>query len=59
MTYPSSFRCKVLSVRKKEGLTIAQAARFCVEIASVTHWVKNPNPKQTRNKPATKIDMKV
>ncbi|MCO6428237.1 transposase, partial [Nitrosomonas communis] len=45
-------------VRKKEGLTIAQAAaHFCVGIASVTRWVKNPNPKQTRNKPATKIDM--
>ncbi|MBX3630052.1 MAG: IS630 transposase-related protein [Nitrosomonas sp.] len=58
MTYPLSFRNKVLSVRKKEGLTIAQvAARFCVGIASVTRWVRNPNPKQTRNKPATKIDM--
>ncbi|WP_304052999.1 hypothetical protein [Nitrosomonas communis] len=58
MTYPSSFRCKVLSVRKKEGLTITQAAaHFCVGIASVTRWVKNPNPKQTRNKPVTKIDM--
>jgi transposase len=58
MTYPSSFRCKVLSVRKKEGLTIAQAAtRFCVGIASMTRRVKNPNPRQTRNKPATKIDM--
>jgi|CXWL01.1.fsa_nt_gi transposase len=58
MNYPSSFRCKVLSVRKKEGLTISQvAARFCVGIANVTRWVKNPNPKQPRNKPATKIDM--
>lgn len=58
MTYPSSFRRKVLSVREKEGLTIAQvAARFCVGIASVTRWVKNPDPKLTRNKPATKIDM--
>ena len=59
MTYPSSFRRKVLSVRSSEGLTIAQvAARFCVGIASVTRWVKNPDPKLTRNKPATKIDMK-
>ena len=58
MTYPSSFRRKVLSVREKEGLTIAQvAARFCVGIASVTRWIKNPDPKLTRNKPATKIDM--
>ena len=58
MTYPSSFRRKVLSVREKEGLTISQvAARFCVGVASVTRWVKNPDPKLTRNKPATKIDM--
>ncbi|SFL94926.1 hypothetical protein [Nitrosomonas communis] len=47
-----------MSVRKKEELTIEQAAaHFCVEIASVTRWVENPNPKQTRNKPAMKIDM--
>src|SRR5262249_22442343 len=58
MTYPSSFRRKVLSVREKEGLTIAQVAkRFCVGVASVTRWVKNPDPKTTRNKPATKINM--
>ena len=58
MTYSSDFRRKVLSVRKKEGLTIAQVAtRFCVGIASVTRWVKNPDPMLTRNKPATKIDM--
>ena len=58
MTYPILFRSKVLSVREKEGLTIAQvAARFCVGIASVTRWVRNPIPRQTRNKPATKIDM--
>lgn len=58
MTYPLSFRRKVLSVREQEGLTIAQAAaRFGVGIASVTRWIKNPIPKETRNKPATKIDM--
>lgn len=59
MTYSSDFRRKVLSVREKEGLTIAQvAARFCVGVASVTRWIKNPDAKLTRNKPATKIDMK-
>ncbi len=58
MTYPSSFRHKVLSVRKKEGLTIAEVAvRFCVGVASVTRWLKAPEPKTTRNKPATKINM--
>ncbi|TYP69658.1 hypothetical protein BCL69_11414 [Nitrosomonas communis] len=37
MTYPISFRRKVLSVREKENLTIAQVAkRFCVSVASVT-----------------------
>lgn len=58
MTYSSDFRRKVLSVREKEGLTIAEvAARFCVGVASVVRWIKHPDPKRTRNKPATKIDM--
>lgn len=58
MTYSSDFRRKVLSVREKENLTIAQvAARFCVGVASVVRWIKHPEPKRTRNKPATRIDM--
>jgi len=58
MTYSSDFRRKVLSVRMKEGLTISEvASRFCVGVASVTRWLKNPEPKTSRNKPATKIDM--
>jgi len=58
MTYSIDFRRKVLSVREKEDLTIAQVAqRFYVGIASVTRWIKDPNPKLRRNKPATKIDM--
>ncbi|WP_302848302.1 hypothetical protein [Nitrosomonas sp. Nm34] len=36
MAYSLDFRRKVLSVRKKEGLTIAEvAARFDVGVASV------------------------
>jgi transposase len=58
MTYPFSFRRKVLSVRKKERLTISEvAARFCVGTASVTRWIKNPDPQLKRQKPATKINM--
>ena len=58
MTYPISFRRKVLSVREKENLSIAQVAkRFGVGVASVTRWIKTPDPKTTRNKPATKINM--
>ena len=46
MTYSSDFRRKVLSVREKEGLTIAQvAARFDVGVASVVRWLKQPEPK--------------
>jgi transposase len=46
MTYSSDFRRKVLSVREKEGLTIAQvAARFDVGIASIVRWLKRPEPK--------------
>ncbi|SDW39679.1 transposase [Nitrosomonas communis] len=60
MTYPISFRRKVLSIREKENLSIAQVAkRFCVGIASVTRWLKTPDPKTTRNKPATKINMEI
>ncbi|MCB1579774.1 MAG: transposase [Rhodospirillales bacterium] len=59
MTYSSDFRRKVLSVSEKEGLTIAEtASRFCVGVASVVRWLKHPEPKMSRNKPATKIDMK-
>lgn len=58
MTYSIDFRRKVLSVREKEDLTIAEvAARFCVGVASVVRWIKDPEPQLTRNKPATKIDM--
>ena len=57
MTYSSDFRRKVLSVREKEGLTIAQvAARFDVGVASVVRWLKNPEPKKHGHR-RRKIDM--
>lgn len=57
MTYSLDFRRKVLTVREKEGLTIAEVAtRFCVGIASVVRWLDRIEPQITRNKPATKID---
>jgi hypothetical protein len=58
MTYPLSSRCKVLFVGENENLSIAQVAqRFCVRVASVTRWIKTPDPRTTCNKPATKINM--
>jgi transposase len=57
MTYSLDFRRKVLSVREKEGLTIADvAARFCVGVATVVRWLQRVEPQRTRYKPATKID---
>lgn len=57
MTYSSDFRRKVLSVRKKEGLTIAQvAARFDIGVASVVRWLKRPEPKVHGHR-RRKIDM--
>ncbi len=57
MTYSLDFRRKVLSIREKEKLTIAEvAARFGVGIASVTRWLKVLEPQKTRNKPATRIN---
>ncbi|TYP69479.1 transposase [Nitrosomonas communis] len=60
MTYPILFRHKVLSVREKENLSIAQVAkRFGVGVASVMRWIKTPDPRTTRNKPATRINMEM
>ena len=42
MTYSLDFRRKVLSVREREELTIAEVAeRFGVGVASVVRWVKS------------------
>lgn len=58
MTYPAKFRKQVQSLRKRDDLTLVEAAeRFGVGVASLARWEKNPEPAKTRNKPATKIDM--
>ncbi len=47
MAYSHDFRRQVLSVRKKEGLTIAEVAdRFGVGVASVVRWTKNIHRKK-------------
>lgn len=57
MTYSLDFRRKVLIVKEKEKLTFAETAkRFDVGLASVVRWRKNIVPKETRNKPETKIN---
>lgn len=59
MTYPLKFRRKVIETRAQEGLTIAEAAeRFGVGVASLVRWLKTPEPRPGRDRPATKIDTK-
>jgi hypothetical protein len=51
---PQSFICS----REGKAHNCANGGPFlCGDCQSVTRWVKNPIPKQIRNKPATKIDM--
>lgn len=58
MTYPLRFREHVLKVREREGLSYQQTAvRFSVSLASLMRWGRRIEPKQTRAKAATKIDM--
>lgn len=58
MTYPAKFRKKLQQVMERDELTIDEVAlRFDVGSASVSRWKINPEPKLTRNKPATKINM--
>ena len=48
-----------LKIREEDKLSMAKVAkRFGVDKASVMRWSNELEPKQKRNKPATKIDMK-
>ena len=59
MTYSLDFRKKVLAVKKRENLSFEQVAqRFDIGSKNtVFRWTKKLEPCETRNKPATKIDM--
>jgi hypothetical protein len=58
MTYSVDFRKKVLKIKDKESLSFDVAAkRFAISKAALFRWSKNIEPKKTRNKKATKIDM--
>lgn len=56
--YSLDFRKRVFAIKGEKGLTFNQTSkRFCVGIRTLFAWQKNIEPKTTRNKPATKIDM--
>ena len=57
MTYSLDFRRHVLSIRKKEGLTLEQTSqRFGVGRASLCRWLKRLEPDQSKPR-KRKIDM--
>lgn len=58
MSYDLRFRQYVLKIRASEGLSFTKVAkRFGISKQTVYKWTKRLEPKKTRNKPATKIDM--
>lgn len=58
MAYSLDFRKRVFKIKEEEKLTFEQTGkRFCVSIRSLFSWSKKIEPKKTRNKPATKINM--
>lgn len=58
MAYSLDFRRRVLAVKAKERLTFADTSkRFHIDIRTLFRWQRRLEPKMTRNKPATKVDM--
>jgi transposase len=58
MTYSIDFRRQVFKVKKEEGLSYEETAkRFKIGKATLIRWRNRLEPKQRRNKPATKINM--
>lgn len=56
--YSLDFRKRVFSIKEEENLTFAKTSkRFHIGMTTLFAWQKRMEPKTTRNKPATKIDM--
>jgi transposase len=53
------FRKRVFAMKNKENLTFAQTSkRYGIGMRTLFAWQKRMEPKTTRNRQATKIDMK-
>ncbi len=58
MTYPLSFRKKILKIKEKEELSFSEVGkRFGISKAAIFRWSKNLEPKKHRNKKWSKIDV--
>ena len=56
MTYPASFRKKILSYKTKHNLSIRETAKhFEIGINSVVRWLLQPEPAKNKSRPALKI----
>ncbi len=59
MAYSLDFRKRILKVKEEENLTFQEVAdRFKLGIRSLFRWTNKIEPQKSRNKPATKVDMK-
>lgn len=60
MTYSIDFRKKVFKIKEKEGLSFAETSkRFGIGKTTLVRWTNRLEPRTTRNKPVSKIDMEV
>lgn len=58
MAYSLDFRKRVFSVKEGQGLTFKDTSKlFGVDIRTLFRWQQRLEPKKTRDKPATKVDM--
>lgn len=58
MAYSLDYRKRIFALKAKEGLTYSEVSkRFHVPMRTLFRWQNRIEPKITRNKPATKIDM--
>ena len=58
MAYSLDLRPQVFIIKEKRGLTFQETSEiFSVDIRTLFRWQKRLEPKMTRDKPATKIDM--
>ncbi|WP_339051860.1 IS630 transposase-related protein [Candidatus Lariskella endosymbiont of Epinotia ramella] len=58
MTYPLSFRKKILKIKAKEELSFSEVAKkFGISKAAIFRWSQNIEPQKYRHKKWSKIDV--
>ena len=58
MSYSLDFRKRVMKIKKEKNLTFEKTSkRFGIGMRTLFRWHNRLEPMETRNKPATKVDM--